>query len=407
MAPCAAAYLDSLQHCGLEYVSANPSCTWISSVHGFEMDLSSDQVDNEYWVENLMSPVLFTEAIEQAINDHGPFDSVLEIGPHPALRGPTLQILKALGLSSPSYHGTLNRNKDDTIALGGSLASMWRMMPFAVSLPQLQEALNHITLPKPHVLKNLPVYGWDHGTPYWRESRLWKEYRNRPPPHELLGSLIGRTEYEIRWRNILKPQELPWLKGHRFQNDILFPAAGYCMMALEAARNIWSDSIKLIELQDIDIRQGISFEDDSSGVEVIFCLTGIKAIGDVAEGTGCTVANFSCSASQVDGAQPLTTRCTGDLRVKLTRSSASSLPARSQSPRKEMHSVGLDSFYESMARIGLEFTGCFRRLLNAERTMYQSSASASPFPGTLSVQTGFLDSCFHTLFMAMPVPGDG
>ena len=55
--------------------------------------------------------------------------------------------------------------------------------------------------------------------------------------HELLGVLSPySTARDLRWTNVLKVAEIPWLTGHQLQGQMVFPASGYVAMALEAAR---------------------------------------------------------------------------------------------------------------------------------------------------------------------------
>ncbi|KAI1420997.1 hypothetical protein F5Y12DRAFT_770332 [Xylaria sp. FL1777] len=52
-------------------------------------------------------------------------DLVVEVGPHPALKGPTQECLESLtGLPIP-YHGTLNRKEHDVVALTRALGFIW------------------------------------------------------------------------------------------------------------------------------------------------------------------------------------------------------------------------------------------------------------------------------------------
>ncbi len=42
------------------------------------------------------------------------------------------------------------------------------------------------------------------------------------------------NENEPRWRNIIRMADLPWLSDHKVQGSVVFPAAGYLAMAIEA-----------------------------------------------------------------------------------------------------------------------------------------------------------------------------
>lgn len=71
----------------------------------------------------------------------------------------------------------------------------------------------------------------------------------------------------------MKPQEIPWLQGHRFQQQYIFPAAGYCVIAIEAMKAYWgSDPVRLIETEDLRIHKAIYLQEDSAGVEAVFSL---------------------------------------------------------------------------------------------------------------------------------------
>jgi acyl transferase domain-containing protein len=265
MQPCARAYLDSLRRCKIEYTTVRQSCSWISSVHGFEMDSSSDPVSDQYWLDNLVNPVLFCEAVCQAHADHGPFTSILEVGPHPALKGPTTQTLQHFAQVAVPYHGTLSRGTDDVLSFLESLGLLWTNSPsLSIDFFSFAEAMGNGVSETPQILKGLPSYAWDHTQSFWRESRLSKKYRSRhESPHELLGVRIDASNSEFRWRNIIRLKEVLWLRGHEFQGGALFPAAGYCAMALEASRAIWEGrSVEILELRDVQIMKAVDLEED-------------------------------------------------------------------------------------------------------------------------------------------------
>ena len=43
------------------------------------------------------------------------------------------------------------------------------------------------------------------------------------------------NDLEPTWRNIVRLDDVPWLRHHRVQSLTVFPLAGYLVMALEAA----------------------------------------------------------------------------------------------------------------------------------------------------------------------------
>ncbi len=101
--PCAEAYLTAMERCGTEETTPNGT-KWYSSVHQGKVFALGATVEPQYWVDNMTSPVLFGPAVAEAWTDSGPFDLVLEAGPHPVLKTPfldTVEEIKLLGLYGP------------------------------------------------------------------------------------------------------------------------------------------------------------------------------------------------------------------------------------------------------------------------------------------------------------------
>jgi hypothetical protein len=64
----------------------------------------------------MLQPVLFHQAVEMAVREDNCFDFVLEVGPHPAFKGPVSESLKILtGIDIP-YQGVLTRYQDDRLS---------------------------------------------------------------------------------------------------------------------------------------------------------------------------------------------------------------------------------------------------------------------------------------------------
>lgn len=92
MVPCSQPYLDSML--SLDAItksesftpSTDSNCTWVSSVF-VESDTDKMDVGPPYWVDNMLSPVLFKQALERTLSEYGPFDGIVEVGPHPTLKG--------------------------------------------------------------------------------------------------------------------------------------------------------------------------------------------------------------------------------------------------------------------------------------------------------------------------------
>jgi hypothetical protein len=141
-----------------------------------------------------------------------------------------------LGGGPLPYMATIVRNQD----------AFWCLQKLAGQLFQLGHDLNwdevNSSLHGSEVnLQGIPPYPWDYssGTP-WFEPRLSQELRQRRyARHELLGSQqAAGNGINWNWRNVLRLDEVPWLRDHKVENQIVFPAAGYIAIAMEAVSQI-------------------------------------------------------------------------------------------------------------------------------------------------------------------------
>lgn len=199
-----------------------------SSVTGGKLNGST--LDAQYWVCNLLSPVLFHSALSCLLNDF-PDAVLLEVGPHVALNGPIRQTIKATSSAKADYVGTLSRGSNAHASMLSSIGSL-----FQRGVPVKFE---HV-VPKGNVLTNLPKYAWHRQGPFWNESRLSQGWRQRDfPKHDILGSRVMEvSEYDPTWRCLLRLDDVPWIRDHDISHDIVFPGAGYVAMAGEAIRQL-------------------------------------------------------------------------------------------------------------------------------------------------------------------------
>ena len=413
MDPCAKPYVQSLANCHIRAEKTISSCTWISSVYGPAGAPSQEDLTGKYWRDNMVQAVLFRDAVERILKDCGPFDVALEIGPHPALKGPATQVMKEVLGSAIPYSSTLDRTKNDVLAFTDCLAFLCTQ-PVAtrIDFDSYAATFKDGSPSRPQIVKDLPTYPWDHSQAHFRESRLMRRYLNKTAyPHELLGvQTPDDSDQELRWRNVLKPNVVPWLKHHKFQGQIIVPAAAYCIMALDAARAFTAgQSVQMVELQDFQIFNAITIEEDSQGVETIFTFQPIART--VAGRSDHRIdADFMLGFATVGGNLPMRKAVSGRLSILLGEPKSDSLPSRHQQ-KSEMNQVDLDTFYSSMLEIGLEYTGPFKALTSIERRMNVASATLNKphlaDTSQLLVRPATLDTCFQAAFAAFATPGDG
>jgi NADPH:quinone reductase-like Zn-dependent oxidoreductase/SAM-dependent methyltransferase len=203
-------------------------------------------------------------------------DLIIEVGPHTALGGPIQQILalpEFEELQIP-YFGCLVRKTNaadsmQTLA-AGLLQEGYDVKIEAVNFPHGKRS--HVK-----VLTELPSYPWNHQIKHWAEPRFNKAIRERSvPPHDLLGSLVeGSNPTTPSWRHILRISESPWTRDHVIQSNILYPAAGYICLAIEAIsqhstldRTTAVNGISGYRLRDVEFLQALMIPDSSDGIEI-------------------------------------------------------------------------------------------------------------------------------------------
>lgn len=125
------------------------------------------------------------------------------------------------------------------------------------------------------LVTNLPSYPWDHAQSFWKESAKSANFRQRTqPPLSLLGVHSAEdAAHEFRWLNTLRLPDVPWLQGHKVEGQVIYPAAGYLVMALEATKALDETSnVRFVELYDVSISSAIKLDYESAGVDIRFTL---------------------------------------------------------------------------------------------------------------------------------------
>lgn len=180
-----------------------------SSTTGKKVDRS---LGPSYWVQNMVSPVLFNQAVQEMISQPEGVDLLIEIGPSNALAGPINQIKKAVSVSI-DYTSAWKRGPDaleTMLELAGRLFTMG----CSINLAQMNEDSNSRS---PSVIVDLPNYVWNHATKYWHESESSMDWRFRKfVHHDLLGNkVLGTPWTQPVWKKVVRLQDLPWLRDHK------------------------------------------------------------------------------------------------------------------------------------------------------------------------------------------------
>ena len=413
MKACSSYYLEALGACGIQINQPGENaCPWYSSVFcGEKVTIEhSELLSNAYWKDNMLQPVLFSQALTAAVKHIGTPGLALEVGPHAALKGPASLTIEEAGGTAVPYFGTLARSTNDSTALSSTIGSVWTVLgTSAVDFKAYDRLFAKDATYT--VSKELPSYTWDHEKVIWNETRLSKMHRLREnPTHELLGArATDEGEGEFRWRNYIKPNEMPWLKGHAIQGQTVFPAAGFAVMALEASKQLVPDyekTVKLVELLKFSIHKALSFMDDNTGVETIYVMSNVHKREDT------VTADFSIHACQNKETGGFVSVASGQIRLTIGEPSLEALPERIES-KIPLLPVDTEFFYKELAKLGYGYTGMFNAITEMKRSAGHASGEMTIVRDPDSVihpwvvHPATLDVAFQSIFAAIGAPGDG
>ncbi|KAL9593844.1 MAG: hypothetical protein Q9219_007359 [cf. Caloplaca sp. 3 TL-2023] len=228
-------------------------------------------------------------------------------------------------------------------------------------------------------------------------------------PHPALKVPNSTTSYPS-WRNYLRLSELPWLTEHMIEGKVIFPAAGYISMAIEAiARRIGSPTnIKDFALRDIAVKSALALDKDV-GTEVMLELrsasTSTKATTDIWH-------EFTIFSFAEDGRN--TEHCRGYIAAELGSPIAveRTEPYRSRMDleKKSDRRILLQNYYEHLHSLGLQYGENFRLLSGdlesgsgfamAPLTFRRYQISSEPADVCI-LHPALLDASLHVTFAAI------
>lgn len=401
----------------------NAGCVMQSSATGTAV--AASELGPAHWVRNLTSPVFFSRAVQDLVRPtdgkaraaEKAVDLLVEIGPHYALQGPTLQSLKAIGVTDVPYLSTLTRFENGIktcLTLAGDM--------FARSFPVDLAATNK-TAPysqKPRTLIDLPRYPWNHQQRYWAETRWAREQRLRSsPPVSLLPapspSLIAG---EHAWRGYMRLREQPWIADHTIQGSVLYPAAGFVATAIEAAAQIADGDreVRGFRVRDVQLVLPIVLQEDHDVEYTIVLRPHLTATMSI----GSTWTEFVISSSP-DGTA-FERNCLGLIQIEYADSKDL---LDSESMRKNIDEVSAkcnlpiapDLFYDNLNSLGLAYGPTFANVSAVRVRPGQSTGIIDvPDVGLEDVQRtqrrphvihpATLDAVLHTIFAAIWARGE-
>jgi NADPH:quinone reductase-like Zn-dependent oxidoreductase/ubiquinone/menaquinone biosynthesis C-methylase UbiE len=266
----------------------------VSSVTGSFLEINR-ATDPTYWDENMVSQVNFAGAanlcfsnssreqaqrkLDQSHLEELTIHGIVEIGPHSTLKAPLRQILDVLGRSNEVFYvSALARNKTAQETFLNTCGRLYCENSL-LNVERLTSWCRTSSTP-PKVLTQVPKYPFDHSVLYWEETRRNQEARLKKHVYnKFLGvPLNNGSQFDARWRLILRTDEQPWIKDHVINGANVYPGAGMLVMALEATKQLLCEKPpKAFIFENVEFISPILLSDTSAGTEVEISLVSIPA----------------------------------------------------------------------------------------------------------------------------------
>ena len=340
-------------------------------------EVVGDELSAEYWWRNVRETVRFAPAIGALV--HRGWRIFLELSAHPAVGASIAECLRhhsCKGAVLPS----LRRTEAERATMLGSLALLyvngvepdWRGV-----YPQAER------------LATLPGYAWQRER-FWHESEGSRQRRLDPALHPFLARDVGAAE--STWEGWIDKEAMPYLKDHRVQGHIVFPAAGYVEVAAEAAdKQLGAAPWRL---EDVDFVRALVVPEGEDVPRLQISLEPQDS-------------RFTISSSLGAEGGHWTAHCVGRLRPDSDAEPAERLTLARVRARCGQR-VSPQECYRRFRDAGLEFGPAFRGI----ETLWRRDGEAlgrvrAPEPitegvGRYRVHPALLDACFQVLSAALP-----
>ena len=219
-----------------------PAQTWttfVSTVDGAPKP--GPELDADYWFRNVREPVLFEQAVTHLLKDG--VTLFIEIGPHPVLKDYVTQSARATDTTVTALQ-TLRR--PGSKGPEPEVDNLWTSVCAALANGASDPAA---LFTRPAPAPALPRYPW-------QRARHWRGGVSLPDvptsigrEHPLLGHRVYATDGV--WENTLDLHQLSYLRDHCVQGAVVFPAAGYVDLGLEAGRILYGAGP--LDLDDFEV----------------------------------------------------------------------------------------------------------------------------------------------------------
>jgi acyl transferase domain-containing protein/NADPH:quinone reductase-like Zn-dependent oxidoreductase/acyl carrier protein len=282
--------------------------------------------DGTYWGQGVRQPVQFASAIH-ALVDAG-IDVWLELSAHPALAHSIQECLSERA-NKASVMSSVRREREHESALETAM-DLYRScvaLDFAKMIPSRR-------------LLSLPAYAWDKSR-WWHESNDWCEGRTGAGGRGMLDTRLPRAT--PTWIVRLDGRQMAFLKDHKVENLVIFPAAGFIEIVLEAGVQLFNGRPFVVE--DLEIRKPLILPDPVSGLKMEMSYDSHERI-------------FSIQ-SKLDQGATWSLHVVGSMRSERVDASFGS-SVWGNGNAAELKSLEVEEFYQHMNTMGLRYGHEFR-----------------------------------------------
>jgi acyl transferase domain-containing protein/NADPH:quinone reductase-like Zn-dependent oxidoreductase/SAM-dependent methyltransferase/acyl carrier protein len=281
-----------------------------------------------HWGRGVRQPVQFASAVN-ALAEFG-VDVWLEIGAHPALVH-SLQECLAGRSAKISALSSMRREREQE-----------SLIETAMDLQRAGVPLDFAAMTPSRRLLSLPAYAWDKSR-WWHEARDWREGRLAPGGRGLLEIRLPRAA--PTWTARLDARHMAFLKDHKVDSHVIFPAAAFVELVLEAGVQLFEGRAFVVE--DFEIRKPLILPDPASGVD-------IELSYDANERTFAIQSRFDQGAAW-------SLHVVGSMRGERTESVFASTTWESAAT-PGAKPVEVEAFYRHMSDLGLRYGEEFRSI---------------------------------------------
>lgn len=298
---------------------------FFSTVTGTQM--SGKDLVAAHWGAGVRQPVLFAPAVS-ALADFG-VDVWLEISSHPALAISIQECLAERGGAKPLVVSSARREREHETFLEAALDLHRACVP-----------LNFSGMTPSRRLLALPAYAWDKSR-WWNESPDWREGRLGAGGRGLLDTRLPRAT--PTWVARLDGRHMAYLKDHKVESLVVFPAAAFVDIVLEAGVQLFEG--RPFAVEDFEIRKPLIVPDPATGLT-------IEISYEPNERTFTIQSRFEHAASW-------SVHVVGSMRGERTESSFASSRWET-APAAGLQPVEVGGFYGYMSDMGLRYGDEFR-----------------------------------------------